>query len=184
MIEIPLTRGMTALVDDQDYEMLARHKWYAMKNPHRFYAVRNIRRPSGSWTLLMMHNAIMGEPPAPGLTVDHREIEATLDNRRSNLRWATKAEQKRHSGRYSNNKSGYKGVAWCGRYRTWHVHITLGSKLIYLGTFWSAEDGAHAYDKAALLHFGEFAHLNFPAGITILAEPDSGLTSQIGTPKK
>ena len=32
MKEIPLTMGMVALVDDDDYDMMFRYNWYAANN--------------------------------------------------------------------------------------------------------------------------------------------------------
>lgn len=43
MKEIVLTHNQVALVDDQDFEKLNRHKWYALKNMSgSFYAIRNV----------------------------------------------------------------------------------------------------------------------------------------------
>lgn len=59
---------------------------------------------------VMMHDAIYGPVP-DGKMVDHRSKDS-LDNRRSNLRDATKGENMWNSGKRRNNTSGYKGVTW------------------------------------------------------------------------
>ena len=40
--EIPLTRGMVALVDPQDYDRLMQWKWQAVKGRNTFYASRRL----------------------------------------------------------------------------------------------------------------------------------------------
>lgn len=166
MATIPLTRGMVALVDESDHAALAAHKWCATNNGlGRFYALRHVRRADGSWRTLYMHNAIMGEPPQPGLTADHRDTTASLDNRRENLRWATRQQQTWNRRRSSSNTSGYKGVTWSSRCKKWQARIRHGGKDIFLGYYGTAEAAGKAYDIAASRLCGEFACVNLRAAI-------------------
>ena len=58
------------------------------------------------------HQILMGNPPAPNLSVDHINGCGT-DNRRQNLRWATKAEQtanRRRRGRNRTSKAYWRGI--------------------------------------------------------------------------
>lgn len=97
--EIPLTRGMVAIVDDEDFEALNKHKWYAKKSNHCFYACRNL--PNGKH--IRMHHEIMGR--VPGMYVDHIN-RISLDNRRENLRICTPVESRKNQA----NVGKYPGV--------------------------------------------------------------------------
>lgn len=90
MREIALTQGMVALVDDEDYEELNRHKWYAKKTSDAgsFYAAR-FQRINGRPTTIYMHREIMN--CNNGMEVDHRDGN-TLDNRKEKLRTCTKKQ--------------------------------------------------------------------------------------------
>lgn len=79
-----------------------------------------------------------------------------LDNRRSNLRWATK-KQNGANMQPRPNSSGYRGVSRRGTRKKFQAIITL-----HLGTFDTAEEAARAYDAKAREIWGEFATLNFP----------------------
>jgi hypothetical protein len=103
----------------------------------------------------------MGEPE--GLQVDHEDGNG-LNNQRSNLRIASPTQNQGNARRRKDNTSGYKGVSWYRRTNKWKAHIRVDKKLRHLGYFIDLTDAARAYDAAALEHFGEFAHLNFPGG--------------------
>lgn len=104
-----------------------------------------------------MHRYLMGDPT--GLEVDHINLD-TLDNRRSNLRVATRSQNAANRRRQSNNSSGYKGVSWNKERKKWHAYICVGRKHITLGRFNSIVQAARAYNDAALTFFGEYAKLN------------------------
>jgi len=94
-----------------------------------------------------------------GYVIDHINRNG-LDNRRSNLRFATIAQNAWNSRR-RKNRSGYKGVWYAkdkGRFRAaiWH-----NNKREYLGYFNSKIDAALEYDRAAKKYHGDFASLNF-----------------------
>lgn len=164
MKRIPLSKGFVALVDDRDYVRLARYEWYASGYTLRsglvkWRAVRNIRRPDGKKRLQYMHREIMGAPP--GVDVDHKRGDG-LDNRRRNLRLATRSQnnQNQRNGR-RHKSSRFKGVSWDGRDGRWHAYITPpGGRRKSLGYFGGEAAAARAYDEAARRLFGEFAAPN------------------------
>ena len=150
---IELQRGLMAMVDDSDYErVIACGKWNAKKSGRTFYA----RQSRSNRPERVMHKFLTGWD-----YVDHINGNG-LDNRRSNLRLATHAQNMGNKRRYRNNTSGYKGVApFNGRGKPWIAYINCGGKRTYLGLFEAAIDGARAYDREAIRLFGDFAHTNF-----------------------
>jgi len=100
-----------------------------------------------------------------GVTVDHRDRNK-LDNRRRNLRLATRRQQNMNQGRKRTNKSGFIGVAWHKRAGKWCAGIRINGKSKHLGLFADPVEAACAYDTAALASpDASFAVLNFPNGV-------------------
>ena len=87
-----------------------------------------------------------------GLTIDH--INRTkIDNRLSNLRLATYAEQGQNLTLSVNNTSGYPGVSWQKSHNKWRARIMVNRKGISLGYFDTPEAANDARIKAkAELH--------------------------------
>ncbi len=113
-----------------------------------------------------MHRAILGVTD-PAIEVDHRSGDG-LNNRRGNLREATRAQNSRNLGLPRNSTSGFKGVSFTRSKgqplaKPWQASINVNWKGYHLGYFATAAAAARAYDAAARVHFGEFARLNFPA---------------------
>jgi hypothetical protein len=95
---------------------------------------------------------ILMNPPKEKL-VDHINGNA-LDNRRTNLRIATCAQNLWNSG-------PRRGRLYKGSYKDktkWKT-IIQGQ---HIGTFETEIEAAKAYDMEAIIRFGEFAKLNFP----------------------
>jgi len=159
---IALTRGFEAIVDDEDYDMLiAMGKWCTNGNRGNIYAVRNEKR-NGKKIIIGMHRIIMNEPN--GLCIDHINGDA-LDNRKSNLRICSHAENIRNGKKGKNCSSSYKGVGWFKLRKKWRARIMIDYKDKHLGLFSNEIDAAKAYDEAARELHGEFARLNFPKKI-------------------
>lgn len=155
MKKIPLTQGKFALVDDEDHESLLSVKWCVAKRRGKFYATR---RGGAGW-LKHLHREIMKAPA--GTEVDHINGD-TLDNRRTNLRFATRLENSRNMEKHRGCSSRFKGVYWFKHAKKWMARIQVVGKRRYLGCFSSEEAAAKAYDSTAKIEFGEFARLNFP----------------------
>jgi hypothetical protein len=79
------------------------------------------------------------------------------DNRFSNLREATNAENQRNRTRSSTNSSGHKGVHWRTDSQCWQARIMLNKEYKHLGYFDTLEDAHTAYVAAAKELYGEFA---------------------------
>lgn len=157
---IKLTQGYKTLVDDIDFEYLSQFKWAIRdKNRGRIYAAR-----SGG---IKMHRLIaerqLGRKLEMSEYVDHRDRDA-LNNTRSNLRLATRSQNlaNRSKSPWRITSSRFKGVCWDKSRDKWLASITADKKLLHLGYFDDEMLAAKAYDQHALLHFGEFANLNFP----------------------
>lgn len=152
--EIRLTKGFAAIVDDDDWLELASYNWFYVNG----YAARNSARHTPR---TYMHRVIINAPD--GVQVDHINHN-TLDNRRSNLRLCTHAENARNHKIARNNTSGYIGVAWRYDIEKWMAYIENHGKRITLGYYESASDAAHVRDRKAIELYGAFASLNFPDG--------------------
>ena len=154
---IPLTKGKFAVVDPDDYETLSKYKWHVTKNGNTFYAKRNAPTRKVV-TPIYMHRCIIKVPP--GLVIDHINHNG-LDNRKANLRPATRAQNNRYSKKRKNTSSKYKGVNWYSREKRFVAKITTDGNTVTLGYFKDEVEAAKAYDRAALKYHKEFAMLNF-----------------------
>lgn len=151
---IPLTRGLFAVVDAEDYPRLSQHTWFAEGTPKNYYAVRKENGKS-----IKMHRQILNAPDH--LVVDHIDHNG-LYNQKKNLRLATFTQNCQNQRRISHKTSRYKGVHWHRRLKKWAAQITCDKKTYHLGYFTEEIDAAKAYDRAARKYHGAFASLNFP----------------------
>lgn len=156
---IPLTQGQNAIVDVDDFAWLSKWNWYAQWNEFTksFYAVRTVNFRDGRVSAVRMSREILGS--LSGKEADHKNRN-TLDNRRSNLRDATRSQNQSNKDVHRISASGYRGVYSVGN-RKWVAQIRHHKVCVYLDRFLSVEEAAQAYDEAAKKYHGEFAVLNF-----------------------
>lgn len=105
---------------------------------------------------------VSGEDP---IQIDHINGNQG-DNRLSNLRACSHAENSRNYSKKVLGSSQYRGVCWVKRDASWAARISDGrSGKISLGNYKSEIDAARAYDAAARRLHGAFATLNFPGEV-------------------
>ena len=94
----------------------------------------------------------------PAEEIDHIDC-CRNNNKFSNLREATRSQNRCNSKIHPSNTSGYKGVSWHTRYNKWIAHIKINNKKIYLGYFLSAEAAHYAYVAASKAYHGKFGRV-------------------------
>jgi hypothetical protein len=156
-ILVPLTKGRVTVLDLEDAD-LAEHNWCL----RGVYASRT-EGTQGNRTIVTLHIVIMerilGRPLADGEEPDHKDLDY-LNNRRSNLRLATRSLNMANKGLIRSNTSGFKWVHWRKRERKWAASVTKGGKAHFVGFFDIPQQAADAADKKARELYGEFALTN------------------------
>ena len=158
---IPLTRGQFAMVDPEDYEELSKFNWHAVwsRGSNTFYAVRTVIFPDGKRRSILMHRQIMDSflSQVAGLEIDHRNHDG-LDNRRCNIRVATRSQNSWNRQPGSIGKSGYRGVSYSkSTNKKWRAVISKNGRHYQLGLFDTPEEASAAYQSAVMRIHGEFS---------------------------
>jgi hypothetical protein len=126
----------------------------------RWYACHSYKDGTGRKApvrRLYLHQAILGKQT--GMDIDHEDGNG-LNNRRSNLRHATKRQNQQNQKR-AYGVSRFKGVYKGKQPGSWKAHLRVNGKMTHIGTFYDEVEAAKAYDESARFHFGEFAGCNF-----------------------
>lgn len=137
----------TLQVDWGDWERAVAHSWWMVGRPKERYPTawvggRHVR----------LHKLLLPSTE----TVDHVNGD-TCDNRRSNLRAASRRQQCQNRKGFGK-RSQFKGVYPVGK--KWQAMIRINGHLQHLGMFATPETAARAYNAAARQYFGEFARPN------------------------
>lgn len=161
MKQIPLTQGKFAIVDDEDEQWLLEYCWWYTKTGYAEGRKRVGKKGMQHGIVrggprVLMHRLILNA--GVGEFGDHINMNG-LDNRRSNLRIATKSQNMANSGSRGGT-SKYKGVHWVRTEKVWRATITVNGATIVGGKFVEECDAAQAYNFLAEEYFGEFARFN------------------------
>lgn len=146
--KISLADGREALVDEDDFDALSRHRWCAFG--------RYAGRYEGD-TLILMHRQVNKTPD--GMHTDHINANP-LDNRKENLRTVTALQNQMNRSPNKKGSSRLKG-AWFDssskQEKRWRSSIRLNGRQKYLGRFLTQQEAHEAYKAAAAEHFGIYA---------------------------
>ncbi len=159
---ITLNHGLSALVDDADFERVAAKHWRVIQ-PNKGGAIyaTSYEGPRKTRRAIYMHRFIVGALPEQ--QVDHWNRNG-LDNRRENLRLCTGTFNNANSKLPRTNTTGFKGVSHHSN-KYWVAHVQYRRRHVHIGMFPTAIDAARAYDAKALELFGEFARTNAMLGL-------------------
>jgi len=155
------TNGFRFFIDQEDETRVNQYCWYAAKKKadNTYYVV------STTAEHILLHRMLVNATGS--VEVDHENGNG-LDNRKENLRIATRLQNARNrrktlivGGRKATSQ--YKGVMWRGG--KWVATIWYDGKSRHLGVYDSEIDAAMAYDAASEKHHGRFGRKNFPEGI-------------------
>lgn len=141
--------GEIATVDATMFDYLNKWKWRVRNG----YASRETRIGGkyGRPKTIFMHRIIAGTPE--DMWTDHKNRNR-LDNRRSNLRICTPAQNS--ANRKQRNRTGFKGVYRMSP-KKWYTQIKVGGKTRHLGCFSTPKQASRAYSAAAKRIWGAFA---------------------------
>lgn len=136
--------------DLEDYDKIKQHYWWHepsgyFSSPTRYDSSKKIR----------LHRLIMGLQPNNGLVVDHINPKAKYDNRKNNLRICTDRENSYNMPLKVSNKSGFTGVYWSKKDKSWYSQITYNGKCIHLGYTKTKEEAIKQRLEAELKYFGK-----------------------------
>lgn len=148
MKEISLSNSKLKFkVDDEDYVRCKKIIWNLTGGG---YAIGVFATES-----VYLHKFVLWEDRE----IDHRDNDKT-NCQKYNLRVCTRSLNNANARKSKGKSSQYKGVNFtCNK---WQASIHIAGWKKHLGTFWTEEEAARAYDIAALQEFGEFAKPNFP----------------------
>ena len=137
-----------------------KYKWHTLPGRRTYYAAHGFREAkSGKHKFIWMHRKILKAPKQ--YCVDHINHNG-LDNRKANLRLATRSQSACNRRKTSTRTwSRYKGVSWRIHDKRWSAEIGINRKHKFLGLFRDEAAAAKAYDAAARKYHGQFAVLNF-----------------------
>lgn len=147
MKQIPLTRGLFAIIDDEDYELIASRKWQAhiRRDGKGYYAVSSGVR---------MHRLIAGNESE---IVDHIDGNG-LNNQRKNIRQGTQSQN-------CVNRKSTPGIYERGarpKKNKWQAYIKYQGKQRSLGYFNTEAEAHEAYLREAIKLHGDWMPLPEP----------------------
>ena len=139
----------TIIIDSEDIPKVNKYNWHVEHSRKNLFYAQAI---NGNSTI-RMHKIICPSDEQ----VDHINHNG-LDNRKSNLRACSNRENN-HNKRFSlNSKSGYTGIRYNDKCKSYYVRIQINKKDISLGAYKSLEEAIKARKDAEDKYYGDFKY--------------------------
>lgn len=149
---LDLGNGTEAVIDAADIHLVEGLKWYAEIRKTVTYVKTNKKR-SGRQFTRRLHRVIMAAPK--GIEVDHKDGDG-LNNRRTNLRFATRSQSIINRSCGKAGRELPRGVQRAKSGLKFQAKIVVGGQSRWLGTFTTSIAASEAYERAAERFHGEF----------------------------
>lgn len=151
-------KGEPFYFDLEDYDKI---KMYCWRTSHGYLEANGLNKEN-----IKMHRLLTDFKYE---FVDHKNRKR-YDNRKKNLRPATKSENSQNQSKKKNNTTGFIGIAWRKRDAVWSANIGIDGKQKWLGQFQTKEEAIRARLEAEAKYYKEFApqrHLFKEYGIEV-----------------
>lgn len=140
-------KNITFYIDLEDYEKVCKHNWYCSDNGY----IKSTFDNNGVY----LHRVIMDMIGNDDMVIDHKNHNK-LDNRKINLRIASRTQNKMNSVLQKKKMIGIRKSSD----KTWRAEIYLNYKRIHLGTFNNIDDAIEARKRAEEMYYGEYSYKN------------------------
>lgn len=127
--------------------------WDGGCNFKYIYAIHSVNR-----TPKRFHHLVI--KPKDGFVIDHAKhgTMSFIDNRKSNLRYATPSQNLMNQSLRRNSTSGICGISWCKGRQNWETYITINGKRKNIGRFDNIEIAIGARQQAERELFCDFSY--------------------------
>lgn len=160
-----MSRGLFAIVDEEDFEFLDKFTWSAKQDGRTFYAVTNVNKVEHK-----MHKVVMRVNVGEDITIDHINGSG-LTNTKDNLQIVSRSENQEKRRKKTKLKNRFIGVlpGLSGGFTVWFALNGKKTKK----NFQDELTAARYYDYLTTYHKGAGAKTNLSDGRFTQAELDS-----------
>ena len=149
--------NMDFYFDLEDYELIREYNWVV--DTTTGYVIST--DPERNYAKIRMHRLIMGlYPDNRNIHIDHIHTERKNDNRKANLRIATRSQNGMNMKMMPQNTSGVTGVSYRKDKKLWVAYITINRKRIWLGSSKDFSKAVNLRKAAEEKYFGERSYTN------------------------
>lgn len=153
------SNGNEFYFDLDDYDKIKNYCWFVDSDG---YVKTNVH-DKDKHRFIKLHRLICNLSDS-NYNVDHiHGRDSRNDNRKSNLRIATKSQNNINACLKRNNTSGVTGVSWYKPKQMWRSYIRFNNEWMHLGYFINFDDAVKARKKAEEKYFGKWSYDNSQA---------------------
>jgi hypothetical protein len=151
------------IVDAADAPLLLESRWHLNRPMPAGYAIRSVRLSSethAKYRSERMSRVILGLEWGDPRWADHENGDH-LDNRRSNLRIVTPAQNSQNMSAHRDARSRHRGVDWFASRGTWRARACIAGVSHHIGYYADelvAAEAARAFREAHMTHNVESRH--------------------------